>query len=399
MDITKPAAAIEIADDKAKFLIGQSRGKGVEVLYYDEQPMPAGAVSGGEIKDEEAVAKVLSAFRSIDDEALRVKVNADSASLVLPPVGLSVYQSVKSSQTISDNVQVLDINNVLSLLNREKIPGNLSIIDIVPDFFTIDSAEHYKDPPLGQKANSIAIQAKVHALPGELTASYKRAAAKAGFRVRRLSVSSYLDAQMLSLAPDMPKSCFYIDIGAKVTSVSLLSEGSPYSALCLRAGGDDLTEHIAARLSIPVQAAKSVKEAYGYDLRTTDYSPYIRKVGGENPIRQSDLNDAIKSYFADFGAYVGNAIKTLSDKQGQDSAGDLLGLPLVVGGGGADLYGLAELLRPSLGARNVVRYVPRAVGGSDPSMTALLGMILVSGTYRGSLWDDGQRVSTLSRDN
>ena len=120
MDAKRPSAVLEIADDKVKFMIGLS-SKDPAVLYYDERPLPPGLVEAGEIKDEGEVARVIASFSSIKDEGLSLKVNADSLSLVLPCIGMEIYQNVKTSQTVSDSVSTLDVSNVLALVNREAV--------------------------------------------------------------------------------------------------------------------------------------------------------------------------------------------------------------------------------------------------------------------------------------
>lgn len=397
MDAKRPSAVLEIADDKVKFMIGLS-SKDPAVLYYDERPLPPGLVEAGEIKDEGEVARVIASFSSIKDEGLSLKVNADSLSLVLPCIGMEIYQNVKTSQTVSDSVSTLDVSNVLALVNREAVPGGNATVDIVPDFFTLDGKDHYKNPPIGEKAVSLSVQAKVHTLPEKLVSSYKRTVAKAGFRVNRTAIDSFLFATLLEAYPRMPKTSFYVDIGARLTSVSLLSEGSPYSSCVFHYGGDDLNDRLVSLLGLSPLEAKNLKEDFGYDTRNTLYQPILcRGEEGNLKVRQKDLNAVIEEYFRDFSTYLSNAVLTLSQAQGTEASRELLGVPIVLGGGGSLLYGIEKLLDTSRGSHPLIRYIPRAVGALDPSMASLLGMLSISSTYRGSLWDDGHRLSTLTR--
>ncbi len=402
MDSSKRSAALEISDEKAKFLIGTCSAGAPAVLFYDERILPPGTVSEGEIKDEETLAKILSTFRNLQDEGLQLKVDTTNVAIVLPPIGLSVYQNSKSSQTIGDSVAQIDIDNVLSLLNREKLPGNAAVVDIVPDFFAVngdrDKPTYYKNPPIGEKAESLNIQAKVYALPSETLNSYKRVVSRAGFRSSRTAVSSYLEAQMLTLGQAMPPTCFYVDIGARLTAVSLISEGAAYGSLVIRSGGADIDEKISNALGIPLDSAKQLKEDYGYDTRVTAYQPPVYRDRERGiRIRQSELNKIYESHFEDFGIYVNNAIKTLAERQGAETARNLTDVPIVLGGGGSMLYGIERLLEAHRGKRQLIRYLPKVVGAYDASMVSLLGMIMMSGSYRGALSDDGHRIGTLSR--
>lgn len=405
MENKHPTAVVKLGDKKAKFLIGEAIGDSVAVLYYNEVDVE-GALKDGQIVDEEKISKALSTFANLNDEELRLKVSTQTVAMVYPPIGLEIYQSVKSSHSVGEDIAPIDISNVMSLVNKERVPNANQIVDIVPDFFTLDNGKHYYDPPLGERSSSLVIQTKVYTLPSQIAATYKRVVSKAGFVGLRGGVGPYLCAQLLQSDPEVPKDCFYCDIGASLTTVSLLSRGSPIRSLTFRNAGDDIDKAIAKRFpGMALRYARALKEAYGYSPILSEYQGDIGEckdpeTKAVQKIGPRALNEVLKAHFQDFGTFLINAVASLIEAtpvNSPESKAFLNGLPIILGGGTSQMEGMLELLEPYVGTHPMSLYVPKVPGAYDPSLTEMLGMVLVASRYRGSLGDDYHRVNTLSR--
>lgn len=400
METPENSAVLEITSTKAKFLLGFALSGQPYVLYYAEKPI-RGLIKDGKIVDEAKVAALISSFSHIEDEALKVKIDASQVALVLPPQGLQVFQDSKTSYVVdvSGVIGKIDVSNVMSLVKKEIVSGEAEIVDIVPDCFLLEGKGVYRYPPLGEKSNSITIQAKIHTLPKDIVYSYRKTAEKAGFRIKRKSVSPYLANQLLLSDKDMPDSCIYIDMGAGMTSISLIGKGALYGTVCFPKGGDELDSYLAASLKVDEDTARSLKENFGYDLRFTSFAPPIfvgaDTEGNRIKIFSNQLNEAIKTYYEDYCGYLGGAITSLLSKQGNPDS--LSNLPLVLCGGSSCINGLKDLLSPIQGSREIIHFVPKCIGGRDPGMVNLLGMLVAEGRYRGTLEDDYHGVATLSR--
>ncbi len=401
MEITKITAALEITSDYAKFAVGYSLTGAPVLLYYAKKPIKT-FMKDGEMGNTKAITDILATFLKLDDESLRLKINASEISIVIPPLGFEVYQNNKTTNVIATDgiIQKIDISNVMSLVKKEPVPNGNVIVDIVPDAFVLENGKMYANPPIGEKSNALTIEAKVHTLPEHILYAYRRAAEEAGFRVNRTCVATYCASQLISCLKTMPTSYLYIDMGAHITAVSLVGNSSPFGSLFFLKGGDDLTQDIADAFSISFDEAEKLKLKYGYDLRETKYQSPIVSNTGENdkpvPYFQKDLNSVIEDYYESYDGFLNNAIQTILNKQPASPA--LSTLPILVSGGSSKLNGLETLLAPVVNKRPLTRFVPPVLGARDPGATNLLGLIVAEGSYRGTLEDNYHGVSTLSRD-
>ncbi|MCI1245584.1 MAG: hypothetical protein LKG11_06550 [Bacilli bacterium] len=401
METSKKTAVLEITDDSAKFAIGYAVGGQPVVIYKTERSLK-GLVKDGYISDQKAVVDIIKEFAHIEDEAASLKINAHNLSIIIPPLGFQIYQNAKSTTLTSSSglIDYIDITNLNSMLMNDKIPGDNLIVDIIPDFFTLDDGKNYSNPPLGEKSHSIAIRAKIHTLPEPLVHAFRATVEAAGFRIKDASVAPYCASQLIGSDKSMPENYFLLDMGARLTTISIVGASSPYSSLFFPRGGDDLTDAIATGMGLSFAEAEKIKRDYGFDERTTSYEAPVAvsadSQGRKTKYFQSSLNTVIEDFFEDWNAHFANAIAKLSARQPTSQV--IASMPVVAIGGGSELKGLAKLVAPTLGARRFIAYVPTALGARDPRFANVLGLILAESHYRGTLEENYHGVSSLSRE-
>lgn len=400
MEKLKGYACLEISSNFAKFAVGYVLNNQPILMYYVKKPLKGGLLKGA-IADPKAIQNTLSSFLHIQDEQLSLFINGSSVSLVIPPLGFQVYGSNKTTNVVGETggITKLDIANVLSLVKKDAIPNGNTIVDIVPDCFLLENGKMYANPPVGEVSKSLTVEAKIHTLPPKLVEDYRLTVENAGFRVKRTCVAAYCASQLIAADKEMPPSYIYVDMGARLTTVSLIGNSSPYGSLFIALGGDDLTEAIAESFNVSFADANILKEKYGYDQRKSAFqSPLVRskdEEGKDAAFYQKDLNAVMESFYDNYDALLNNAIMTLIQKQPAKEI--LLALPLVLGGGASALYGLDKLLLSAIGKRKLIVYTPKVVGARDPGAINVLGLIIADGSYKGTLEDNYHGVSTLSR--
>ena len=273
--MVKNVAALEICSDKVKFAVGYSSNNKTNLLYYSEKELPSGSLYQGDIKNEEAVSKVLKTLTSFDDEALRLKVDTDEISLLLPALGFEVYRTNKTTNVVSTEsiINELDINNVMSLVKKEAIPSGNLVVDIIPDFFMTSSGECFTNPPLQKHSASISIEAQIHTLPGRVITSYQRTAQAADFRVRRSIVSPFCVSELIKTNASYPESYLLLDMGESLSTLSLVGKGCLYGSVLFALGGKKLSETLATSLGLTLLDAEALKKKYGYNLRKRTSKP------------------------------------------------------------------------------------------------------------------------------
>jgi cell division protein FtsA len=400
MEVSKNTAVLEITNDSAKFSIGYAIGGQPIIIYRTERSLK-GFLKDGFIADPKGVVEAIKDFLHIEDEAAKLKINALNLSIIIPPLGLQIYQNTKITNVVSPQslVETIDITNLNSLLMKDPIPGGNVIVDIIPDYFRLDNDKNYRNPPLGEKSNQIAITAKIHTLPNQLVHDFRSVVEMAGFRIKDVSIAPYCASQLLASDKEMPENYLLLDMGAHLTTITMVGATAPYSSLFFPKGGDDLTEAIAAAMGLSYEDAKNLKEGFGHDNRVTKYSAPIAistdSLGKKTKFYQKNLNAAIENYFETFNPLLSNAIAKILSRQPQSPV--LQAMPIIAVGGASELKGLGTLLAPALGTRKFIPYVPLSLGARDPRYANILGLIVAESRYRGTLEENYHGVSTLSR--
>lgn len=400
---SKNVACLEISSSSAKFAIGTFIGGEPVLIYYDEKPL-RGALQDGLIRDPARVKEAIAPFAKVADESLRVKVNTSLLSLIVPPMGLKVYQSNKTTNVVAPTglIDRIDITNVMSLVQKDPIPSGNVTVDIIPDEFQIDGGKRYANPPIGEKSNTLTVYSKIHTLPETVLRLFRVVSEDAGFRLSRVSVAPYAASQLLLCDKSLPHDYVLVDLGAHLTSVSLIGANSLFASLSFPKGGDDLSEYISSAFSLSFEEANRIKESFGYDTRKTAFnrplSFSVDEKGHKELVYQKDLNNAIASFFETYNPLLNNALSQVIEHQGEPSASSLFSsLPIIFIGGGSLLFGIKTLLSKPLGNHPSTFYVPSVVGARDPRLINLLGLIVTEGQYKGSLEDNYHGVGGLSR--
>ena len=398
-NMDKPLACLEISTEAVKLLIGYELSGQPVVLYT--KSVPCHCVSAdGSIQDKEALKKALDQFHKIEDENAKVRVDVQEVCIVLPSTGLNVYTNRKASTVVSPEYRVgkIDVNNVISQIKKEVPPPGNEIVDIIPDLFFLDSGKPTLDAPIGEKGSQLAIQAKVFVLPNAIANGYKVALEENEFRVKSRAVAAYCYAELFKSYKDLPTSYLLVDIGANITTVSLIGRASPYGAMSFARGSSSLTKKIEENFHISKEEAEKLKCSRGYDERRISYNPPICQGYDENGIKknflQQDLNQVIMDWLEDYAPLLNQAIagalKSMRDGQNQ--------IPMILTGGGSRLFGLKKLLANHLKGRDMKVVTPRSIGARDPSFGALLGLVMSRAHYRGSLEESKTGVVSVERE-
>ena len=395
----KPLACFEITSNSIKMLIGyELNGKPI-ALYSEKVPLKPGTIKQGVVADPNALVAALNSLHEIVDEKEKIKMTIGQLYLVIPPLGLKVYQSEKNTLVVADNgaIEELDVSNLISLVKKEAIPGGNTIVDIIPTVFQLADGQRYANPPLGQTSRSISVRAMIHTLPESSANLYQTLANSAGYRVRKAAISVYCASTYFKSIKNLPASYILVDIGAESTDVAIIGEGVPYAATSFFQGGKDLTEAIAKGFNVASDVAEEIKIRHGYDPREISYRPAICHSYGPDgqPVSylQKDLNKLIEGFFASYNASLTNALDTVVSRQ----AAQFAGLPVLVTGGGSELFGIEGFLHNAFSGRDLYFPRPDVIGARDPGLVNLLGLVLAGSRYTGSLEDNYRGMAAISR--
>ena len=116
-------------------------------------------------------------------------------------------------------MQHLDIQNAISLVQKETVSNGSDILDIIPAAFLLEGNRQFIAPPIGEKSSSIAIRAYVHTLPRRLISDYTRVVESAGIHVKRSVVSSYAFTEAIKRETDIKPNYILVQLLHKVQSL------------------------------------------------------------------------------------------------------------------------------------------------------------------------------------
>ena len=392
-------AVIEISNREVRLIIGNVVNDKPIILYQTSRPV-TGLLSRGEIVDFQTLTQIISSLANIADANIRLRFHVSDATIILPASGLSVFSADKTTNVVSSTsiIEKIDIQNVISLVTKEPIPGGNEIVDIIPDYFITEGGK-YQDPPVGEKSNFLRLRSKVYTLPERIVQQYKQAVEQAGIRAKRLFVAPYGIIELAKQSNEFPKDYFLVDMGAEVSTISLVGNQSLFGSTSFTLGGDDLVNFVAQEMQIGNDEARELVELYGINERTLSFKPIIASSiinGVQVNYGPDDLNRIIADFFT---TYYFKQFDVVMNQIINDYARDnISSLPIVFTGGFSSLHGFDKIAKEKFTGNQSIHYLqPEAIGARSPSLSALVGALLASSKYKGSLSDQRARVAQVER--
>lgn len=395
----KRLAVIEISNREVRLLIGNVVNDKPVILYQTSRPV-TGLLSNGEIIDMPTLIQIIASLADIVDSNIRMRFHVSDATIIIPSGGLSVFQADKTTNVVSPTsiIERIDIQNVLSLVAKEAIPGGNEIVDIIPDYFVTETGK-FQDPPIGEKSNFLRLKSKVYTLPVRIIEQYKQAVEQAGIRAKRIFVTPYAIIELAKQSKEFPKDYFLVDMGSQVSSVSLVGNQSLFASISFTLGAESLVNFVAEEMQISQDEAKDLVELYGINERELAFKPTIASSiinGVQVNYGPNDLNRIIIDFFRDY--YFKQFDVVMNQISHDYSSDSLASLPIVFTGGFSSLHGFDKLAKEKFAANQSIHYLePEAIGARSPSYSALVGALLASSKYKGSLSDQRARVSQIER--
>ena len=392
-------SALEISDTEVRLAVGYVKDNKVNLVHVADRPI-RGLVSQGEIIDFQTLSSIISSMKEFKDETTKEKHSINEVTLVLPSLGLNVFQSSKTTNVVSPYsiIAQIDIENVVSLVQKEAIPSGSEIVDIIPDSFVLEMGRSFINPPIKEKSNNITIKAKIQTLPARVLNDYKRVLDGARIKVRRMCVSSYAISELARYNDEIPDSYILVDIGADISNVTLVGNNAPYETVSFLSGASDLITKVGNRFGLSYYDALELLKKYGLDERPLSYKPVIATSttnGLETNHDPDSLNEIIKEFFLEeyFGKY-DVAFETLMNGYPDN----IRNLPVVFTGGLTKMIGFEGLIKDKFENNASMHYLePECIGARDTSFSAIIGAIFASSKYKGTLSDTRYKTNQIPR--
>ena len=395
----KRLAIIEISNREVRLIIGNVVNDKPVILYQTARPV-TGLLSRGEIVDMPTLTQIVASLANVADSNIKMRFHVSDATIIIPASGLSVFQADKTTNVVSSTsiIEKIDIQNVISLVTKEPIPGGNEIVDIIPDYFIAEGGK-YQEPPVGEKSNFLRLKSKVYTLPQRIVNQYKQAVEQAGIRAKRLFVAPYGIIELAKQSNEFPKDYFLVDMGSETSTISLVGNQSLFASINFTLGGEDLVSFVAQEMQIAPDEARELVELYGINERELTFKPIIASTiinDVQVNYGPDDLNRIIVDFFREM--YFKQFDVAMNQIVGGYSSENLRSLPIIFTGGFSSLHGFDKLAKEKFVTNQSIHYLePDAIGARSPSLSALVGALIASSKYKGSLSDQRARVAQVER--
>ncbi|WP_282943907.1 type IV pilus assembly protein PilM [Cellulomonas endometrii] len=224
---------------------GAVKGAPGRVLRAGFVPLPWGAVHDGEVAEP---ATVSSAIKRLWAE------RKFSSKEVVVGVG---NQRVLVRELDMPALPPSQLRAALPFQVEGLLPVAAS--DALLDFYPISQSTGSEGPQL---------HGLLVAATAETVLANTRAVEQAGLRPTMVDLNAFAVARVQARSGFATGVIAFVDIGARVTNVSIVVDGHPRFVRILPSGGHDVTEALSSTLDIPPQEAERMKREVGIGLET-----------------------------------------------------------------------------------------------------------------------------------
>lgn len=319
MDILslKPEAfGLDISDISLKIASLKKRGKFLALNSFCELEIPPGIIKEGEIRDENALAKIIKEALS-KIKGKKIKTKYVIASLPEEKAFLQVIQLPKMPQEDLKSAVVYEAENYIPLPIEEVYLDS----QIVPPI--VDHLDH--------------LDVLIAALPKKTIDPYISVLKAVGLKPVALEIESLSISRALVKNEVSPSPVFLIDFGACRTSFIIFSGYSLKFTNSIPISSRNLTETIALTLRLDFKKAEELKIKYG--IKKEGKNEEANKIF---EVLKPALNDLVKEIKKCLDYYQAHSSHEHLPPNGK-GVGKIL-----LSGGGANLKGLTEFLSSEL---------------------------------------------------
>lgn len=238
---------LDIGTTRARAVELQMGRSGPTVVRYAEAPLPLGAVQDGEVAEPEGVVPALrQMWAQAKFSTKDVVIGVGNQRVMVRSLDLP-WMPMKQLRTS------------LPFQVQDTLP--VAVEDALLDFYP--TAEYQ-----GQTGRTV--QGLLVAATRDTVAANVAAVESAGLRPRMVDLNAFALLRAHALAAQSARTVALVDIGARITNVVITHDGLPQLVRTLAAGGQHVTDAVAAEGRLPVPEAEAIKRQVGVGFAVSD---------------------------------------------------------------------------------------------------------------------------------
>jgi len=337
-------AGLDIGTTKTSLIVAErDRHTGEAQIIGVGSARSVGLRKGLIVNFEHVVKSIASA---LEDAEGMTGIRVDRASVCFSG---ALTTSITSKGMISlgstpRQVVEADIQRVIEAsLSEISMPNNYCTVHTIPVMYSIDGQRGIDDP-LGMTGVRLEVEVQSIMSPTATVQNVINCAERAGISVAGLIVKPLASALGVLTPGEILSGVAVVDIGGGTTGISIYVDGSLKKLSVIQIGGDHITNDIARVLKIPIEAAEEIKKhvSLGEDVDAFDDEIEYAAQGKRGACSAGQVYEVVynrlEELFEDF-------VK----KELRDIGSILLPSGVVLTGGVAKTYGIAEMVSDVLG--------------------------------------------------
>nr|WP_035057012.1 type IV pilus assembly protein PilM [Cellulomonas bogoriensis] len=280
---------------------GSSRS-GPTLVRYGQVPLPLGAVRDGEVAEPETVASALRQLWAQAKFATRDVV-----------IGIG-NQRVLVRELELPAMPIAQIRSSLPFQVQDMLP--VAVEDALLDYYPVSTYA---------ANNGLMAKGLLVAATKDTVQANTLAVETAGLRPVMVDLNAFALARVQVHGDLADRTVALVDIGARITTVAVVSGGRPEFIRMLPSGGQDVTDAVTTAMNIAVSEAEQIKRQVGVGYQVT---PELQGAAEAVSSVTRSLIESVRNTFVYYaGNHPGSAVEMV-----------------VLSGGGAQMPGVGQYL-------------------------------------------------------
>lgn len=328
---------LDIGTSKVTCMVAEPRPDGgLDVVGLGTQPM-SGLKRGVVVNIEatvDAISRVVQEVEMMADCKIRD---------VFTGIAGSHIKSFNSNGMVAikdKEVSPIDVERVIEVARAMPIPAEQQILHILTQEFIIDGQGGVREP-IGM--SGVKLEVKVHIVTGAVSAAQNvvKCVRRCGLEVVDLVLQPLASSHAVLTEDEKDLGVCLVDIGGGTTDIAVFTHGAIRHTAVLPVAGDQVTNDIAMALRTPTAEAEELKIRHGvamHSMADPDQMIEVPGVGDRppRPLSRQRLADVIEPRMTEL-------FELVQDELRRSGYEELLSSGVVLTGGSAVMYGVAEL--------------------------------------------------------
>lgn len=269
-----------------------------------------------------------------------------------------------------------DVRRVIEAARAVAIPGDRSLLHVLPRDFTVDDHAGISDP-VGM--TGVRLESEVHIVTVHATAARNllRAIERAGVQVQTLVLHSLAAAESVLEDDERSLGVLLVEMGGGTTDLAVFQDGSVRHTAVVGFGGQAVSHDLAVGLRTPLERAEQIKLSHGTAIAgrsISDTAIEVPGVGGRDARQVSTqvVASIIEPRVEEIFGLVRTEVERVIDPA-------LLAGGVVLTGGAARMPEIQELAERVLGLPTRIGLPQRLRGlgdlAFDPRLATSVGLL------------------------